>query len=182
MKTHEYQSIYTDLDLSQDQKTLLFNFLDKALDSMGQRDGVAVDYVDAVNSIYRFADGDLESHDEFDDEFTLCSIYYNIDKIRRAINAFESQNAIYADEFKKRAGKLNELLNQILTQEQYGLFMAAMATLFRKRLYFCMNHLCAKGHDDLITNGTHVVSKLSFAIALGVSLGDLLLSCMSDYE
>lgn len=179
MKRNQYASIFTSLALSEDQQNELLNFLESALDSLGQRDGVPVDYSEAVNAIYALLSGELESTDNFDDEFDLSSIDYDLDAIETVLDGFESDHSHYAVIFRARATIIRNAMRTIMTRVQYYIAMKAITSLFRSRLYFTMNYI-TDASDELKSRGVYfTLAKLSFARALGISLLDMKNDCLS---
>lgn len=133
MKRGESGKILADIGLSEDQSARLLGAIEQcSFPRKGRSDPFSDGFEDAVNSMHRFIRGDLESHDEFEDDKSVpkdAEVEY-----LRVWPSFISSMA--RDVFLESLAPLAQASEAILSANQRATLVAALEDLYRPDMLF----------------------------------------------
>lgn len=146
----EYQGILKNCSLTAEQVQAMGDVIDGSFP--GGRGEFIDGWTEGMNSVYRFIGGDMESHDEFEDERYPVTLDHNA-LVAQASSMVEAPFSAFAELIKPCAIEVATQLKEILNEEQRRAFSAAMKDLAAPRLSALIRFLDKRKLDGLWPEG-----------------------------
>lgn len=144
MKREEYQGILKKCAFTAEQVQSIGNIIDGNFP--GGRGGFVDGWTDGMNSVFRFVYGDMESHDEFEDERYPVTVEHNA-LMAQASSMVAVPFSALIEIIKPCAVHVATQIKEILSEEQRKAFSAAMKDLAAPRLTALIRFLDARKLD-----------------------------------